>query len=452
MKKFGKMLIVDDSEDMLVRTRSLFTNHFMQIDCERNPNLIPSYVNSQRYEIYILEMNFKRSRHNGNEGIYWMNRIFESHPEACVVLTTSRGSVETAVRAIKEGASDFIQKPWKREWITTAVLSACKPIRSDHRLDGKKAIDRRSPHVINIIGSSEPMKKLLANVNKVAVTDANVLITGENGTGKELVARSLHRQSNRAGEPFVSVDMGSLSRSLFESELFGHKKGAFTDAGEDRPGRFETAHKGTIFLDEIGNLPLSLQSKLLSVLQSRQVVRLGTNTPIAVDIRLVTATNMPLDRMVREGKFREDLLYRLNTITLKVPPLRERRSDIKLLFHHFKERFEIKYAKARLEVDSAVLDLLNSWHWPGNVRELEHAVEKAVIMCESGMITTDDIMFRRNGDSVLSAAPECYNLEKNEMRIINQAIERCSGNLSQASRILGITRKTLYNKINKYGI
>ncbi len=397
-------------------------------------------------------MNFKSGIHNGNEGIYWMNRIFELQPDASVILTASNARVETAVRAIKEGAADFIQRPVSFDVIRNSVLAICKPCRADSRLSDRKALDRRKPTAINIVGSSEAMKKLLVQVTKVATTDANVLITGENGTGKELIARAIHKASPRAGEAFVSVDMGSLTGSLFESELFGHKKGAYTDAGEDHPGRFEVADHGTLFMDEIGNLPLALQPKLLSVLQNRQVYRLGTNTPVPVDIRLVTATNMPLDRMLREGKFREDLLYRLNTITIHVPPLRERRSDIKALFHHFKEKYEARYAKAVLEVKPDVFALLEDWHWPGNVRELEHAVEKVVIMCDSGFIKADDFAFRRNGESIIGGAMECYNLEKNEMRIINQAIESCRGNLSQASRILGITRKTLYNKINKYGI
>jgi DNA-binding NtrC family response regulator len=340
MKKYGKILIIDDADQMLLGLRSIFNDHFNQIDCEKNPNLIPSYLSRIRYDMYILKMNFKCGRLNGNEGIYWMNRIFERHPGANVVLTTTNGSVETVVRAIKEGAIDIVQKPWNNSDIVDTVLSACKPFRADNRFAGKKAMDRRKPFAIQIIGNSEPMRRLLFQIDKVAATDANVLVTGENGTGKELVARAIHRQSKRAGETFVSVDMGSLTGSLFESELFGHKKGSFTDAQEDRPGRFEMADGGSLFLDEIGNLPLDLQAKLLSVLQNRQVVRVGTNTPVSVDIRLVSATNMPLDRIVREGKFREDLLYRLNTITIHVPALRERKNDIKALFLHFKEKYE----------------------------------------------------------------------------------------------------------------
>jgi len=452
MKKYGKLLIVDDSDTMLFGLRGLFNSHFNQIDCEKNPNLIPSYLSRNRYDVYILKMNFKSGIHNGNEGMYWMNRIFEVQPGASVILTSVNARVETAVRAIKEGAADFIQRPVSNDVIKKSVFTVCKSYRADSRLAARKALDRRKPGAINIIGTSESMKKVMLQVEKVAATDANVLITGENGTGKELIARAIHKSSRRAGEAFVGVDMGSLTGSLFESELFGHKKGAFTDAQEDRPGRFEVADHGTLFLDEIGNLPLALQPKLLSALQNRQVYRLGTNDPVAFDIRLVSATNMMLDRMVREGKFREDLLYRMNTITIHVPPLRERKGDIKALFYHFKSKYEARYAKDGLQVQSSTFQLLESWHWPGNVRELEHAVEKAVIMCDSGIITTDDFAFRKNGDAVIAGENECYNLEKNEMRIINRAIEQCNGNLSQASRILGITRKTLYNKISKYGI
>jgi two-component system response regulator HydG len=324
--------------------------------------------------------------------------------------------------------------------------------KSDMLPAGIKPVDRRKPMEVKIVGVSQLMKKLLSQLSKVAGTEANVLITGENGTGKEVVARTLHKLSGRAGEVFVKVDIGSVSSSLFESELFGHKQGAFTDARHDREGRIEAAEKGTLFLDEIANIPLELQSKILSVLQNRQVYRIGTNTGIPVNIRLITATNMPLDKLVREGKFREDLLYRLNTITINIPPLRERKADISPLFYQFKENFEHKYAKVGLTVGAGVLELLEAWHWPGNVRELEHAVEKAVIMSENGVITVDEFSFRKNGDIILLGEPECFNLAKNEMRIIHQAIKSCKGNLSQASRVLGITRKTLYNKINKYGI
>jgi DNA-binding NtrC family response regulator len=452
MKKFGKILVIDDHEETLQELKNLLADHFVKVDGDRNPNIIPSYISRNRYDAYILKMNYKSGIHNGNEGIYWMNRIFEQQVGARVILTASTADVRTAVRAIKEGASDFLMRPLDSELVLDSVMQACKPGRHSSRLLEKKAIDRRKPGAIQIVGSSEPMKRLLNQVIKVAGTDANVLITGENGTGKELVARAIHQHSGRAGEAFISVDMGSLTGSLFESELFGHKKGAFTDANEDRPGRFETANHGTLFMDEIGNLPLSLQPKLLAVLQNRMVVRIGTNTPVPVDIRLVTATNMPLDRMVRDGRFREDLLYRLNTITIEVPSLRERKADIKPLFYHFKEKYESRYNRHGLVVGDGVFELLQSWHWPGNVRELEHAVEKAVIMCDSEIIRPDDFSFCKNGDTVLPGDQDCYNLAKNEMKIINKAIEQCRGNLSQASRILGITRKTLYNKISKYGI
>lgn len=452
MKKFGKVLIVDSSKESLIRMRHVLNGYFNIIDCESNPNLIPSCLNRGLYDLYILEMNYKSGRNNGNEGLFWMNRIFEYDASARVILITSNAGIETAVRAIKGGAADFLQKPMKAERILAAIFSAGKLNKSDTLSGGLKPVDRRKPREVKIIGVSHVMKKLLSQLSKVAGTEANVLITGENGTGKEVVARALHKLSGRAGEVFVKVDIGSVSSSLFESELFGHKQGAFTDAHHDRAGRIESAEKGTLFLDEIANIPLELQSKILSVLQNRQVYRIGTNTGIPVNIRLITATNMPLDKLVREGKFREDLLYRLNTITINIPPLRERKADIPVLFNQFKENFEHKYAKVGLTVGTGVLELLEAWHWPGNVRELEHAVEKAVIMSENGVITVDEFSFRKNGDIILPGEPECFNLAKNEMHIIHQAIKSCKGNLSQASRVLGITRKTLYNKINKYGI
>jgi DNA-binding NtrC family response regulator len=452
MKSYGKLLIVDDSDEVLSSLGSLFRRYFDRVDCERNPNLIPSYISRDRYDAYILKMNYKSGVHNGNEGIYWMNRIFEEYSAAVVVLTSFQDDVETAVRAIKEGAADFIRMPCDGKQMCDTVLSACRPSKHAGRNTAMRTRDRKGPGIVNIVGSSESMRKLLLQVSKVAGTDANVLITGENGTGKELIARTLHRQSGRAAEAFIPVDMGSLSGSLFESELFGHARGAFTDAHEERPGRFEMAHGGSLFLDEIGNLPPSLQVKLLSAIQNRQIFRVGKNIPVPVDIRLITATNMPLERMVREGRFREDLLYRINTVSLHVPPLRERKNDIKPLFHHFKQKFENRYSRPGLEVDAGVFDALLAWHWPGNIRELEHAVEKAVIMCDSGVIRPSDFVLRAKAGVLPAEEAECFDLQKNEKRIINSAIDRCGGNLSQASRMLGITRKTLYNKISKYGI
>jgi two-component system response regulator HydG len=457
MKKYGEILIVDDNEEILIALRMLLQDYFDSIDCEKNPNLIPSYIERKAYDVYILDMNFRSGRYTGNEGIFWMNKILEKDPHAIIILITAYGDIDLAVKAIKEGATDFIQKPWMDDKLITTVLTAWKLRNSRAEV---KDLKRKQEHLheqINrpsnkLIGFSAPMKNLEIQITKVAITDANVLISGENGTGKELVARAIHHRSKRSGEVFVNVDMGSVSGSLFESELFGHMKGAFTDALADRPGRFEIAHKGTLFLDEIGNLPLALQPKLLSVLQNRNIIRVGSNKPVPVDIRLITATNMSLDRMVREGSFRQDLLYRLNTITIHVPALRERIEDIAPLFNYFLRKFEAKYAKAKLKVDADVLPKLQTYHWPGNVRELEHAVEKAVIMSESGTMASGDFVFHRKGVVFESDAPQNLNLEKNEIVVIRKAIENCGGNLSQASRILGISRKTLYNKINRYGI
>jgi DNA-binding NtrC family response regulator len=456
MKKNGKILVVDDNEEILIALRFLLKDYFEVVDCEKNPNLIPSIVERSLYDVYILDMNFRGGRYTGNEGIFWMNRILDIHPAAVIIFITAYGDVDLAVKAIKEGAADFILKPWSDDKFVSTVLSAYKLSQSrceEGRSGTGETPDRDIPgkHEQAIIGSSHPIKKVFRQVQKVAATDASVLLTGENGTGKELFAREIHRCSARAAEVFVSVDMGSLSGSLFESELFGHKKGSFTDAAEDRPGRFELADRGTIFLDEIGNLPLPLQPKLLSVLQNRQVTRVGSNKAVNVDIRLITATNMPLEKMVREGNFREDLLYRLNTIVINIPPLRERGGDIAGLFRYFLDHYSRRYNKGKLEAGNEILAALQSYHWPGNVRELEHAVEKAVIMSEDGRIRPEDFAFAHSG----IAGPEIdenLNLETNESYIIRKAIKKCGGNLSQAARVLGVTRKTLYNKIEKYGI
>lgn len=457
MKKQGRILVVDDNEEILIALRLLLQDYFSEISCEKNPNLIPARLEQSSYDVYILDMNFKSGRYTGNEGIFWMNRILAKDPQAVIIFITAYGDIDLAVKAIKEGATDFIQKPWLDEKLISTVLSAYK-LRSSraevHELKTKQEhLHRHYNKPGNkIIGTSDAINKILKQVSKVAGTDANVLITGENGTGKELVARAIHQHSGRASEVFVSVDMGAISSSLFESELFGHKKGSFTDAHEDRPGRFEIANHGTLFLDEIGNLPYTLQPKLLSVLQNRKVVRLGTNNPVPIDIRLITATNMPLERMVRQGSFREDLLYRLNTITIHIPPLRERIDDIPQLFTYFLEKFKAKYNKDRIKTDVSVISALQSYSWPGNIRELEHATEKAVIMNESGVITSADFSLGSSNMNNEKGEKETLNLEKNEIYIIRKAIESTRGNLSQASRILGITRKTLYNKINKYGI
>ncbi len=455
MRKHGKILIVDDNEEILIALRLLLQDYFESIHCEKNSNLIPSHLEREHFDVYILDMNFKSGRYTGNEGIFWMNHILAKDPQAVVILITAYGDIDLAVKAIKEGATDFIQKPWADDKLVSTVLNAWRQRymagnSPAHKPDAGSRPDGRQMQ--RIIGSTPAMQALLKQVSKVAGTDANVLITGENGTGKELIAREIHRQSQRSGSVFVKVDMGAISSSLFESELFGHKKGAFTDAREDRPGRFEMAQKGTLFMDEVGNLPLELQSKLLSVLQNRQLIPVGSNKPMDLDIRLITATNMVLDRMVREGAFREDLLYRLNTINLHVPPLRERSGDIPELFRYFLGRFTDKYNKPGLVAGRDVLPALQEYHWPGNIRELEHAIEKAVIMSESDQISARDLLPQRVAGGGSDTPPQNLNLEKNEVFIIRKAIERCGGNLSQASRILGITRKTLYNKINKYGI
>jgi DNA-binding NtrC family response regulator len=441
----------------LAKAYALLKDYFESISCQKNSNLILSEIDKCQYDVFVLEMNYKSGIHNGNEGLFWMSKILQANPEAIIVFTTARGDIDLAVRSIRQGAVDFIRKPWNDEVFVKRVIQA-RDGQKGH--SGTKNIAYAGgdisrpiiPEMSRIIGSSGPMIRLRKEISRVATTDANILLSGENGTGKELVARAIHDHSKRSGEIFIKVDMGSLSGSLFESELFGHVRGAYTDAAENRKGRFEAAHKGTLFLDEIANLPLTLQTKLLSVIQNRQVVRVGENTARPVDVRLIAASNIPLGKMVKEGNFREDLYYRLNTINIYVPSLREREGDVTELFNFFIRKFSEKYSMEKLRIDTDVLPRLLDYPWPGNVRELEHAVEKAVIMCDNGSIKVSDFDFLHREETTMQGELETYNLATNELRIIRKAIRNCRGNLSQTARVLGITRKTLYNKINKYGI
>ncbi|HRZ75781.1 MAG TPA: sigma-54 dependent transcriptional regulator, partial [Bacteroidales bacterium] len=391
----GSILIVDDNEDILFSLKLLLSKHFEHIRTERNPNIIQGILARERYDLYLLDMNFSAGVSSGNEGIFWMKKILQVDPSAVVVFITAYGDVELAVKALKEGATDFIQKPWEKEKLLTTLRNAYRIRASDAEIDRltqqKQHLSRDLARTYDLVlGPGQAMRTLMNMVAKVAVTDANVLILGENGTGKEIVAREIHRLSQRSQEIFVPVDMGALSGTLFESELFGHLRGSFTGASDDRAGRFELASNGTLFLDEIGNLPLDLQSKLLTVLQRREVVRLGSNTPVAVDIRLISASNRPLHRIVEEGHFREDLLYRINTIQIEVPPLRERREDIPALIRFFLDRYGRKYGHPKLEITEREIQRLQQYHWPGNVRELQHYIEKAVILCEGERLALEE--------------------------------------------------------------
>lgn len=453
----GKILIIDDNEDVLQAARLFLKKHAAVIHTEKNPQMIPALLGHERYDLILLDMNFTRDVTSGKEGFHWLRQIQEIDPTVVVILITAYGDVEMAVRAMKEGATDFVLKPWKNEKLLATLMSAMALRRSRMEVDRLKSREKQMAEDMDqpfsdFIGQSPAMQAVFRTIQKVAGTDANVLILGENGTGKELVARALHRQSSRNGGPFVSVDMGAISETLFESELFGHMKGAFTDAREDRAGRFEVAHGGTLFLDEIGNLPLPLQAKLLTVLERRQVIRLGSNRPLPIDIRLVTATNMPIHDVVADGNFREDLLYRINTVEVHLPPLRQRGEDILLLADHFLKQYCKKYHMPSKSFNAAAREKLFTYVWPGNVRELQHAVERAVIMSESATLSPADILLstpKRKGNDL---PMDAYNLEEIEKLAIQRTVQKHQGNISKAAKELGLTRTSLYRRLEKYGL
>ena len=456
-KKAGRILVIDDDEDILQAVHLLLKQHVAQIHIEKKPDAIPTLLKNTSYDVIFLDMNFAKGATSGQEGFDWLNKILEIDPYAVVILITAFGDVEMAVRAIKEGATDFILKPWHNERLI-ATLSAAMNLRKS-RIEANNLRSRQKQLIADLdqpfhdfIGQSPAMQQVFSAIQKVAKTDANILILGENGTGKELVARELHRQSSRAEEVFISVDMGALSETLFESELFGHVKGAFTDAREDRAGRFEIASGGTLFLDEVGSLPLTLQAKLLNVLESRKVIRLGSNKPIPIDVRLICATNMPIYEMVSQNKFRQDLLYRINTIEIRLPPLRARTEDIPILVDHFLKIYSKKYHKPLKRMSSATMKRLEKYHWPGNVRELRHAIERSVIMSEYRVLQPSDFFFPAQVTKGYGMIFEDYNLEEIEKLIINKAINKHGGNITQAAKELGLSRASLYRRLEKYGL
>lgn len=447
--------MIDDDEDVLLAAKMLLKKSNHQVIIEKNPNKIPFLLNNDTYDVILLDMNFSKDTTSGKEGFEWLKQIKERDPDAVVIMITAFGDVEMAVRALKEGATDFILKPWQNEKLVATISTAIKLKKSYNEVDklrkAKQMLEEQiSQPFRDIIGQSAAIKEVFALIDKVAKTDANVLILGENGTGKELIARAIHQKSMRKDNSFVAVDMGAITETLFESELFGHKKGAFTDAREDRPGRFELANGGTLFLDEIGNLSLSLQSKLLSALQSRQVTRVGSNQSIEVDIRLICATNMPLNQMVKEGKFRQDLLYRINTVEITIPPLSDRIDDIPLLADHFLNHYAKKYRKEVLSIAPEAMNKLKKYPWPGNVRELQHAIERAVIMADSSTLQESDFLFSRKGSD--SVTTDSLNLDEVEKAAVVKAIQLHNGNISKAAEELGLTRASLYRRMEKYGL
>jgi len=453
--KEAKILIVDDNKSILSALDLLLTACCKKVKCLSTPNALLSELKKDSYDVVLLDMNFKAGINTGNEGIYWLNQILEYNSGISVVMITAYGDVELAVKAVRSGAVDFVLKPWENEKMLSTIEMAWKLSHSRKevkklRLKENELIAEINRNKNHLIGTSPAWEKVMDIVRKVAVTHANILITGENGTGKELVAREIHRLSNRCRNVMVSLDMGSIAETLFESELFGHKKGAFTDAGSDRMGKIETANGGTLFLDEIGNLSMPMQAKLLSVLQNRTLTRLGENMPVDIDLRLVCATNCNLQKMVGEAKFREDLLYRINTIQIELPPLRDRKSDIPELVSFFVNLYAEKYSKKGVCVSPDAIAKLQTYAWPGNVRELQHAIEKAVILSDNHMIDARDFAFKTDEFSRV----EAYGgtLEDMEKQLILTAIEKQKGNLSAVSAQLGVTRQTLYNKIKKYGL
>ena len=451
----GKILMIDDDEDVLLAAKMLLKKQAHHVIIEKNPKKIPFLLNNDSYDVILLDMNFSKDITSGKEGFYWLEQILSHDPNAVVIMITAFGDVEMAVRALKAGATDFILKPWQNEKLIATISTAIRLKQSYNEVDKlKKAKEMLEEQISKpfseIIGTSQPIRDVFTLIDKVARTDANVLILGENGTGKELIARAIHQRSLRKDNSFVAVDMGAITESLFESELFGHKKGAFTDAREDRPGRFELANGGTLFLDEIGNLNMSLQSKLLSVLQSRQVTRVGSNQVVSVDIRLICATNMPLHKMVLEGTFRQDLLYRINTVEIRVPPLCERIEDIPLLANHYLHYYARKYHKHVTNLAAEAMDKLKRYAWPGNIRELQHAIERAVIMTDSPTLQESDFLLSR----ALSSAPSnnTLNLDEVEKAAIARALQMHNGNISKAADELGLTRASLYRRMEKYGL
>ncbi len=459
MKEKGRILVIDDEEDILLSMQLFLSQHFEKVDTENNPYHVPRLLRNNNYDLILLDMNFKKGDTTGRDGLLWLEKIMELKPSSNVVMITAYADVSTAVDAVKKGAIDFIEKPWRNEKLLTTLLSAYKLSMSKQEVkkleDKQKAINATTTDdkFGEIIGDSPAMQSVFQLIEKVAKTDANVLILGENGTGKELVARAIHRQSPRSDSAFINVDLGAIPESLFESELFGHTKGSFTDAKQDRMGRFEIASGGTLFLDEIGNLSLPLQAKLLTVLQNRNILRVGANKPIPIDIRLVCATNMPLYKMVTENGFRQDLVYRINTVEITLPALRDRPTDIPALVQHFLKMYSKKYQKNELKVSQATLRKLQEYRWPGNIRELRHAVERAVILCDGSKLETSDFILQHNNENGQGGTGlDSMNLEDIEKWAIRKVLTKHAGNISRAADELGLTRAALYRRMSKYNL
>lgn len=446
--KNAKVLVVDDDPDVLTAVRLLLKTEVADVVTEKNPENIRKHISSTAFDLVMLDMNFNTSINTGNEGLFWLRKIKELKCSAAVIMITAYGDINLAVKSLKEGANDFVVKPWYND----VLLKTIAEVLDKSVKPASDFFSKGNPTGNELIGTSEPMLEIFHKIRKVAPTDANVLILGENGTGKDLIARAIHQQSKRSEKPYVKVDVGSLSEGIFESELFGHKKGAFTDAREDRAGRFEAAGTGTLFLDEIGNISLHQQAKLLSVLQNRQVTRLGANQPTEIDIRLICATNVALRELASEDRFRKDLIYRINTVEITVPPLRERKDDILPLTNHFIRVYSQKYGKSPVEVEKKAAEKLLNYAFPGNVRELQYTIERAIIMSEGEVLNDKDLIFspiEQSHESYEASESKLSAIEKNT---ILRVIEQNSGNISKAAKELGITRTALYRRLSKYDI
>jgi DNA-binding NtrC family response regulator len=455
--KTGKILAVDDNEDILFSLKLLLKQHVELIRTTEDPSEIPDLMKNESFDVILLDMNFTKDAISGQEGFDWLARILEIDPEAVVVFITAYGDAEKAVKAMKAGATDFVLKPWQNEKLIATVSASVQLKRSRTEASGLKKKQKEISKVLDqpfqdFIGVSQEMQEVFATIKKVAKTDANVLILGENGTGKELVARALYRNSPRKDEVFISVDLGSISETLFESELFGHVKGAFTDAIKEKSGRFEIASGGTLFLDEIGNLSLPMQAKLLTVIERKEVIKVGSTKPLPIDIRLICATNNNIHQMVSDETFRQDLLYRINTIEIQLPPLRERRGDIPILADHFLKIYNKKYKKNVGRISNEAMNKLNSYKWPGNVRELQHAIERALIMSESDKLEPDDFVLSSHRKKSDELEIRTYNLDEIEKNVIIKVMKQNQGNISQAAAELGLTRTSLYRRMEKYGL
>lgn len=447
--KQASVLIIDDDPDVLTAVRLLLKTEVKEVVTEKSPERIRELLAAKVFDLILLDMNFNSSINTGNEGLYWLKRVREWNPHISVVMITAYGDIDLAVRSLKEGAADFIVKPWQNERLLGTIRESLQK-----KYTGKdQSPSPATAQVISreLLGASPVMRDIFYKIEKVAVTDANILVLGENGTGKDIIAKAIHERSARADKPFIKVDIGALTESLFESELFGHKRGAYTDAAEDRAGRFEAANGGTLFLDEIGNISLRQQAKLLTALQNRQISRLGSNEIIPIDIRLICATNIPLEELSDERRFRVDLIYRINTVEITVPPLRKRGEDILLLARHFAKMYAEKYLKPDTGFSKAAIIKLQQYHFPGNVRELQYIIERAVIMAERDELEEKDIIFSPIETArSASGSPEETKLSAVERNTILRVIEKNNGNITKAAKELGLTRTALYRRLSKY--